>query len=111
MLYVANIAQLHVACQEKLEIYFWLSIFCLTFDKISSTLTQMAQDHIPAVDPTVRNVGASYLRSLSTDVLRVLAETLVIQDSSGERLAVILPYKTFLAMQAKSTSEREVKNE
>lgn len=53
---------------------------------------------IPTIDPNVRYVGVASLRKLNAELLRAMSETLVIQDSD-EPIAVLVPYKTFLAMQ------------
>jgi len=53
---------------------------------------------IPVIDPSVRYVGASHLRTLKVEALQGLGETLVIQDGD-ELLAVVLPIKVFMEMQ------------
>ncbi len=54
---------------------------------------------IPHIDPSVKHVGASALRTLTSGKLKELAETLVIQDND-KPLAVLLTYETYMAMQA-----------
>lgn len=54
---------------------------------------------IPRVDPQVKYVGTTYLRSLNSDKLRELSGAVVVQAENSDPLAVILPYETYLKMQ------------
>ncbi|HJT71835.1 MAG TPA: hypothetical protein VJ731_16670 [Terriglobales bacterium] len=54
----------------------------------------------PFVNPTIRHVGVSKLRELNASKLRESSEeTLVIQDSNDNPLAVLLSYEQFLIIQ------------
>jgi hypothetical protein len=53
---------------------------------------------IPVIDPNVKHVGVSKLRTLSASRLRSLDKTLVIQDDDTP-LAVVLSYEQFMEMQ------------
>jgi PHD/YefM family antitoxin component YafN of YafNO toxin-antitoxin module len=52
------------------------------------------------VNPNVRTVGVSKLRSLNATQLRDMDKTLVIQENN-EPVAVLLKYEEYLAMQEK----------
>lgn len=54
----------------------------------------------PFIDPSVRYVGVSYLRSLNRDSLRSLDKTLVVSDDE-KQLVVILSYECWLHVQSK----------
>jgi hypothetical protein len=52
------------------------------------------------IDPRLEFRGTSYLRQLTADALRELSATVVIQDGAdAERLAVVLSYSQYLALQ------------
>lgn len=52
------------------------------------------------IDPRLEFRGASYLRQLTAHALRKLDTTVVIQDGAdAERLAVVIPYLQYLALQ------------
>lgn len=53
---------------------------------------------IPVIDERVRHVGPSYLRKLSSEVLKQFEGLLVVQDDEAP-LVVILPYRQYLEMQ------------
>lgn len=55
------------------------------------------------VNPNVRTVGVSKLRSLNATQLRDMDKTLVIQENN-EPVAVLLKYEEYLAMQEKMLS-------
>ncbi len=54
---------------------------------------------IPVIDPNVRHVGVSKLRTLNAERLRTLDKTLVIQDPDDMPLAVMLRYEQYLEIQ------------
>lgn len=54
---------------------------------------------IPVIDPNVRHVGVSKLRTLNAERLRALDKTLVIQDPDDMPLAVMLRYEQYLEIQ------------
>lgn len=54
---------------------------------------------IPRIDPQVKYVGTTYLRTLNSDRLRELTGAVVVQAENSDPLAVILPYETYLKLQ------------
>ncbi len=58
----------------------------------------MALAGIPIIDPSVKHVGVSKLRGMTSAKLRQTEETLVIQDNDAP-LAVLLSYEKYLAIQ------------
>lgn len=61
---------------------------------------------VPYIDPNVKHVGVSKLRTLNATALRHFENALVIQDNDTP-LAVLLTYDQFLAMQAQLQSVLE----
>lgn len=57
-------------------------------------------NELPYIDPSVRYVGVSRLREMTSTVLKELREVLVIQDKNDAPLAVVLNYDLFLEMQS-----------
>ncbi|SRR5581483_92119 len=56
--------------------------------------------NFPFVNPNVRHVGVSKLRELNATKLKEQTdETLIIQDSNNDPLAVLLSYEQFLIIQ------------
>lgn len=53
---------------------------------------------VPYIDKTVEHVGVSMLRLLNVFRLKGLKNAMVIGDS-GQPLAVLMPYSTYMAMQ------------
>jgi len=60
---------------------------------------------IPRIDPNVQFVGAAKLRELSTERLRALDKTLVIQ-ADDKPLAVLMTYEIFMATQEQLRSTK-----
>jgi hypothetical protein len=57
----------------------------------------------PAIDNRIKFIGTSSLRLHTVESLRDLGDLiLVIQDGSGNRLAVLTGYDTFMALQARA---------
>lgn len=56
---------------------------------------------IPTIDPNVRHVGTSYLRTLNSEKLRGLEGAIVVRDNE-EPLVVIVAYQTFIDLQEKA---------
>lgn len=55
---------------------------------------------LPVIDERVEYRGTSYLRQLTSEALRDLDIVVVVQDGAGaERLAVLVPYDQFIALQ------------
>lgn len=58
----------------------------------------MALGDIPIIDPSVKHVGVSKLRGMTSGKLKQTEETLVIQEHDTP-LAVLLSYEKYLAIQ------------
>jgi len=58
----------------------------------------MALAGIPIIDPSVKYVGVSKLRGMTSDKLKQTEETLVIQENDTP-LAVLLSYEKYLIIQ------------
>jgi hypothetical protein len=59
----------------------------------------------PLIDERIEFRGTSHLRNMTADVLRELTTIVVIQDGIGsERLAVLLPYSQYIALQKAATA-------
>ena len=55
----------------------------------------------PALDPRFRFEGVSFLRRLNKAQLKKLKDGVVVIQQSGERLAVVMSFETYRAMEAK----------
>lgn len=68
----------------------------------------MAKKHTnepPLIDERIQFKGTSHLRQMTADALRELTAVVVIQDGVGsERLAVLLPYSQYIALQKAATA-------
>lgn len=58
----------------------------------------MALADIPIIDPSVKHVGVSKLRGMTSDKLKQTEDTLVIQEND-KPLAVLLSYEKYLVIQ------------
>lgn len=64
---------------------------------------------IPVIDPNVRHVGTSYLRTLNSEKLRQLEGAIVVRDNE-EPLAVIVSWETFIALQQQAQAAGVLNN-
>lgn len=54
---------------------------------------------IPTIDPQVKYLGTSYLRTLNSETMKAMEGAVVIQDADAQPLVVIVPYSTYIRMQ------------
>ena len=53
----------------------------------------------PYINPAVRYVGVSALRTMNQDTLQALPYPIVLKRGDGKELAVLVPWQTYLALQ------------
>lgn len=67
---------------------------------VQSPVREAPQEgQLPSIDPRVHHVGVSNLRLFTTERLRTMTDVFVFQDGD-EPLSVLMPYRTFQALQA-----------
>ena len=59
---------------------------------------------IPTIDPQVKYLGTSYLRTLNSETMKAMEGAVVIQDADAEPLVVIVPFATYLRLQVASVT-------
>ena len=66
---------------------------------------------IPYINPNVRYLGVSCLRTMDQKFLEEMNYPIVLKKSDGTELAVVVPWQTFLTMQDAATAEPTEKQE